>query len=78
MVDASKEGTLIAVRISDGYTLTSTLPAPYAWGPIAYVTTSEVWGGLDRNDAIPGADTILRMPQSAMTVLQTSADAGAP
>lgn len=76
MLDTAKEGTLIAVRVADGHALSSTLPAPYAWGPIAYVTTSEVWGGLDRHDGIAGADTILRMPLSAMTVLQDQADAG--
>ena len=51
MMDASKEGTLIAVRISDGYTLTSTLPAPYAWGPIASRLPGVTpWAGPCRRD----------------------------
>lgn len=76
MVAGSDEGTLLAVHVSDGRALKSALPAPYAWGQLSYVTTTEVWGGLDRHDGIPGADTIVRMPLSAMAVVQASRDGG--
>jgi hypothetical protein len=61
------------VRISDGRTLRSELPEPWEWSPGIYPAEKEFWGLVTTSPSADASATIVRMPYSAMQVVQDAA-----
>lgn len=74
------ETAALVIRLSDGRAWVSDLPDNYNWSERTFPGTTELWGGVTPSPSIGYAETLARVPYSAMKVLQASApdpDAGA-
>jgi hypothetical protein len=67
------ERALLLVRLSDGMALRSELPEPQEWAGTPYPGETELWASVAPTPAAEYASTLVRIPYSAMQVVQSAA-----
>jgi hypothetical protein len=60
----------IVVRLADGLAWRSQLPEGHTWGAYTFPAPDELWGAAVPNVLIGNAESLIRVPYSAMEVLQ--------
>lgn len=75
----ARETAALVVRLSDGRAWVSDLPDSYNWSARTFPGKTQLWGGVTPSPSIMYAETLARVPYSAMKLLQNAApgpDAG--